>query len=206
NIRVSESELLPSSALAVYPARRIRLRPVRGNGKRGSTADSDIPQYREALVPGTLISTQISILDRFRNPDLHYLIQASQDWIHALNRFAEECIDNEMLQLQVAQGHRGMYEARANELIQFYENLKSRLDNGNLFLRLGAGKTVYDNSLLLALIYGDAQQKEEETYFRMIREVLFDVPEDVDLFPMTRTVAGNNTPMGWVEIEVEKVN
>ncbi len=177
---------------------------MRTQGRRGSNADSDIPQFREALRPDVVLKSQLSILDRFRNPALRYLLDDSTKWIHTLNRFAEECIDNEIWQLGVAAEYHGTYEERANQLKQFYTDLKDRLENGNLFLRLGAGKTVYDNSLLLALIYGDPQQRDEETYFRMIREVLFEVPEDVDLFPITRTLAGSGLPMGWVEISVNK--
>ncbi len=205
HIRLSDSPLLAGEVLGVYPAQRVRLRPIQGRGRRGSNADSDIPQFREGVRADVQIASGLTIRPAFRNADLNYLTGEASDWIHQLNRFAEDCIDNELYQLDQAETYGGRYAVRAGELRDFYEDLKDRLGHGRLLLRLGAGKTVYDNSLLLALIYGDARQKEEETYFRILRELLFGVHEDEGLFPMTRTLAGDGLPMGWVEIEVQTI-
>lgn len=206
-IRVSDSELLPPDAAAVYATYRRRLAPLPKNVR--SQADNDIPQIREGIPPGQTLACELSLHPPFRHPDLATLAAAdSREWLHTINRFAEDCLDNELWQLDEAARNGGIYAERAAALTDFYTQLKYRVQTEGkerLFLRLGAGKTVYDNSLLLALIYGDEKQKEEERYFRMLRESLFRQPAARNLFPVTRTLTANDQPWGWVEVKVEQL-
>ena len=93
----------------------------------------------------------------------------------------------------------GESHADLNYLIDFYYDLKKRIEKGETFLRLGSGKTFYDNSLVLALLmHPDDKIKAESG--RHLRTVF---PNDIkSLHPVTRTIAADGMPFGWVRTEV----
>ncbi len=182
-------------------AQRYRLIPQRNRYK--SQNKSSIPQPRQAILPGTALSGELNLLLPFTNPDLRYLSDKVQ-FINDINCLAEDAIDNETYQLGMAVHEGGVFKERAERLIRFYEEeLKPMLkEDDTILLRLGGGKTIYDNSLLLALIYGDEKEREREYHFRILREALFGVREDHDLFPVTRTLGPGGEVFGWVKVKV----
>lgn len=200
-IRVRDCTPVTQEQVGVYLAQRYRLIPQRNRYK--SRNQSSIPQPRQAILPGTTFSGELNLLLPFANQDLRYLSDKKQ-FINDINYLAEDAIDNEIYQLGMAVHEGGQFKERAESLIRFYEaDLKPLLQEPNtILLRLGGGKTIYDNSLLLALIYGDEKEREREYYFRILREALFGVREDHDLFPVTRTLGPGGEVFGWVKIKV----
>lgn len=200
-IRVRDCTPVAQEEVGVYLAQRHRLIPQQS--RYNNRNQNSIPQPRQAILPGTNFSGELNLLLPFANPDLRYLSDKKQ-FINDINYLAEDAIDNEIYQLGMAVHEGGQFKERAESLIRFYEaELKPLLQEPNtILLRLGGGKTIYDNSLLLALIYGDEKEREREYYFRILREALFGVKEDHDLFPVTRTLGPGGEVFGWVKVKV----
>ncbi|NUM80788.1 hypothetical protein HUU42_08285, partial [bacterium] len=89
-------------------------------------------------------------------------------------------------------------EAEIQKLLVIYENMAMRAEAGAIFLRLGFGKTVNDNSLLLTLLYG---LQDDGAAWRQYRKAFFKVRRDNAFFPVTRTLTPDGMPMGWVEVK-----
>lgn len=204
HIRVQDSLPLPPDAIEVYKLERIRITPAptmsRGKG-------ASIPQVLEAIKPGQHLETAVSILPEFQNTKvLDYWNNGSfGEAFGLLNGFSKACIDNEIIELRDALDSsetRLPFEPQIKGLLEFYEEMKVRAEGGAVFLRLGFGKTVNDNSLLLALLYG----LEDQTAWRQFRRNFFKVRRDNAFFPVTRTFTPDGKPMGWVEVKegVEK--
>lgn len=194
-LRVRDSAPLPPNAMAVYALRRIRLKP--GLGK------SAIPQVLEAIPPGQQLSCSLSIdpwlRDRAENKPLDYLANGDFKTIFAnLSAFSRDCIANELYELRDATTRD--FEKEVDGLIDFYEQLQKRAEEGAIFLRLGFGKTANDNSLTLALANG----LKDQTSFHRFRAHFHKLKRENDLFPITRTITPEGEPMGWVEISEVK--
>ena len=80
------------------------------------------------------------------------------------------------------------------------------MDRGETFVRIGLGKTIFDNSLLLALLnYAEEEHGDGKEVFLKYRELFFNVNPKKELFPVTRTVTTwNSIPMGWVKLEANQ--
>lgn len=191
-LRVSDSTPLPATAMAVYSLGRIRLKP--GLGK------SVIPQVLEAIQPNQELRCSLSIdpwlRDKAKNKPLDYLDDGDFKTIFQnIGTFSRDCIINELYELRDATTRD--FEKEVEGLIRFYEGLQKRAqEEGAIFLRLGFGKTVNDNSLTLALANG----LQDQTSFNRFRAHFHKLKREDDLFPITRTLTSEGQPMGWVEI------
>jgi hypothetical protein len=68
-----------------------------------------------------------------------------------------------------------------------------------MFMRIGSGKTFYDNSLVLSLLThpNKTVQSESAKHLRMV------FPSEVkSLHPVTRTISADGLPFGWLKIDV----
>lgn len=208
HIRVQDSKPLPPEALEVYKLDRIRITPAPTLSRKGSA----IPQVLEAIKPRQNLETTVSILKDTDKAKTFYNTRVLDYWQSSsfketfglLNSFSKACIDNEIIELRDALDSSDTslpFESQMQDLLEFYEDLKTRAENGAVFLRLGFGKTVNDNSLLLTLLYG----LEDQTAWRQFRSSFFKVRRDNAFFPVTRTLTPDGKPMGWVEVrEIEK--
>jgi len=192
-LRVCDSVPLKKSALSVYALRRIRLKP--GTGK------SAIPQVLEAIPPGHILNTSLNIdpwlKEKANNTTLAYLVDGNfTEMFKHLSTFSTDCIANELYELRDATTRD--FEKEVDSLISFYEKLQKRANEGAIFLRLGFGKTVNDNSLTLALANG----LKDQTAFNTFRSTVHKLKRDSDLFPITRSITPDGLPMGWVEVTV----
>lgn len=199
-IRVADSSTILSSGIQITAAERIRLRPV---SERSMKRNTSIPQPREVIAANMEFSVELNILPPFRSEALNYFVEGKDKLKECLGQYARDCVSNEIYLLEKSYGLDRSNQEKVDRLLDFYENLQNRLEANEWLLRIGTGKTIFDNSLLLALIYGDPQQRDTEFYFRELRELLFEVPEDHELFPVTRTLTADGLPMGWVKIEIE---
>jgi CRISPR-associated protein Csm5 len=190
HIRVRDSRPVGVEQLTVYALRRIRIAP--GQGK------SAIPQVVEAIQPGTQVFTELSIRPVFHNSYFEYMkTENFADIFNNLSNFSKDCISNEIEELEYAldSDKKLHFKDEIENLLEFYENLKERTEKGAIFFRLGFGKTINDNSLILALLYG----LDEEDAWYNFREVVHNVKGD-RLFPVTRSITPDGKPMGWVEV------
>jgi len=99
-------------------------------------------------------------------------------------------------------------EEKYSECFKFYQDIENYINNNNnelAILRLGAGKTFYDNSIGLAIYNAN------KTTFKKYRELL-ELGKNpithklvVGKFPTTRTlVEATKLPIGWITISAEK--
>lgn len=201
HIRVADSLPLAPDAVAVYNLRRIRITPAPTLQPRRGAA---IPQVLEAILPGQILPVEISVLPDFHNSRVldYWKSGNSEEVFKLLGSFGKACIDNEIYELRDALDSSETtlpFEAEMQKLLEFYENMVARSEEGAIFLRLGFGKTVNDNSLLLTLLYG---LQDDAAAWRQYRKAFFKVRRDNAFFPVTRTLTPDGMPMGWVEIKL----
>lgn len=192
HIRVSDTRAIDLSP-EVYSLRRIRIVP--GQGK------SVIPQVVEAIPAGTDLTFSLDIVPQIGSPVLEYWNKGDFSEIFSLlNGFSKACIDNELYELRDALDSSETplpHEKEIGDLIEFYEGLEKRVSNGEILLRIGFGKTVHDNSLLLALLNG---LEDEQKAWQQFRQAFHKVGRRNAFFPVTRTLTPGGAPMGWVKV------
>lgn len=190
HIRVRDSEPIGAEWLSVYALRRINILSTQGK--------SAIPQVVEAFRPGTELYSEISIRPEFQNSYFDYLKAGDFTTIFQnINNFSKDCIHNELNELNYAleECKSKAFRHEIENLLDFYENMKERTDNGAIFLRLGFGKTINDNSLILALLYG-----LNENVWHDFRLIMHNIKDRKTFFPVTRAITTDSMPMGWIEI------
>jgi len=193
-IRVSDTQ--PVNAIEIHALRRIRIIP--GEGKRSSA----IPQTLESIASDTNLDFEISILPEFKNAALSYWKTDKFEGISGvLNQFSKACIQNEIIELSDALELKPVsnFEEEVQQLLAFYQNLLQRVEAGEILLRLGFGKTINDNSLILALING--LEGADRQAIHDFRGAFHKVFRKNDFFPITRSINYKGEPMGWVEIK-----
>lgn len=194
-IRVSDTETT-TQGLGVYSLKRIRLTPnPRGESK------SQIPITREALHSSEPLHFSLSILKGFESPILKYWEENSPKEILAiLNGFTQDALINELFELNNAPG--GSFGEEIAELVDFYTTLLNRVREGEVFLRLGFGKTIYDNSLALVIQNGIADEQAAYDAFDIYRQSFWRMNRHASTYPATRTITPDGKPMGWVKVEL----
>jgi len=195
-LRVRDSQPLSAETLMVCGLRRIRL--VQGKSK------ADIPQAVEAIKPGAILHTEISIVPEFKHAYFEYLKKKDdvESMLNNWTSFSKDCIKYECEELQDALNNKHSPEEIEN-LLTFYEGLSERAENGEHFLRLGFGKTVHDNSLILSWLNG-LEEAEGEKSWKLFLEIFHKGRRNRDFYPVTRTVTSDYKPMGWVKIELDE--
>lgn len=193
-LRVRDTAPLPKDAIEVQSLRRIRIVP--GKGK------STIPQVVEAIPASVALESEISVLPDFSKSALAYWNAADPPQLLAyLNAFSIACIENEILELSDAleEGFKLDFASKIKDLLKFYEELKDRCNQGKLILRLGFGKTINDNSLLLAALHGP----ESKQAWHDMRAAFHKIRREDDFYPITRLITPGGLPMGWVAIKID---
>lgn len=186
-IKISDTNCI-KDGLIVVAAKRIRLKPEGKQSKSG-----DIPTPREAVFSEQSMDFKLSIEPTLTNPVLDYWEKEDiENILNVLNAFTIAAIDNEIYELEHADDNK--FKQEINSMLEFYYDLKQRTDNGEIFLRIGFGKTQYDNSLALTLIH-------DEEPFLTFRKWLWKVSPKKEIHPVTRTVTPGGKPLGWVKLE-----
>ena len=200
HIRVSDSEFFEKDDFGVFNAARIRLEPIRQTKGRRQ-AKSQIPQPREALLQGRNSAFSIQMETKnLRNHAFSKLKTNPQSTLlDIIRQFSKATIGLELFYLEEATDMQTRYK---HSLVQFYENLYDRSEKGETFLRIGMGKTYFDNSLGLALMnYAEDKHQDGEKAFKEFRRLLLDVHPKKFFFPVTRTISTNPVmPFGWIKI------
>jgi len=207
-IQVTDTHPFDPDALAVFQAERFRLKP---QGKFKKRKSKDIPQPREALQKGKSSSFTLRVDERISHSKEETLANIwkkhPDNLLDLIRRWSLACVDLECYHLSEAYDMPNR-AARAR-MIDFYSDLYDKMkEEKRVFLRIGLGKTYYENSLGLALLdYADEVLKDEDddSYppvpFREFRKMALEIGFMADLFPVTRTLSSQgHTPMGWVEL------
>ncbi len=205
HIRVSDTQRFSASDMIFCRAERIRLAPLGGN-RFGRANQATIPQPREAISEGLDSSFEIGLrADSLQAKELQFLRNEGIDGLlESIYAFSKACIGFELDSLEFAEEMPD--RAAHNNLINFYTRLYDRADEGEIFMRIGLGKTIFDNSLALAFYhYAEDHHPEGVQAFLRFRRVVHEVGMSKDHFPVTRTVLKpGNVPLGWINLKLLK--
>jgi CRISPR type III-A-associated RAMP protein Csm5 len=189
-----DSKSVGNKYLIATQAERIRRLPENKEFSKGK--GSVIPMPREAVAANAPFETSFTIRNGVIPDDspIAYLNGDTEGIIKTLNDFALDFVNFEIERLEEGDGN-----ADLQYLTDFYYNLQERIANGETFLRIGSGKTFYDNSLVLTLLmHPDETIKTESA--KQLRTIF---RNDIkSLHPVTRTIAADGYPFGWVKVDV----
>ena len=177
--RVSDSSLLKAEALQITEIDRIKLREVQKVS----------PQWCEAIRPDSMATFHLSVEATFQSPFLQSLFSNGiEPLVEVVHRFAKASVDYE---LETLERHD---EPELQPVTRYYRNeLETReIPPNTCLMRIGFGKTYYDNSIGLALYRHD---REVFNHFRMLLG-LGRNPQSKKLvrgrFPTTRSFAAHD--------------
>lgn len=198
-LRISDSETAPPSAICVSEIRHLSLYPSTTAKKNTAYRKAEIPQWNELLRPDVSMTFSISLEQPHERTGLPFLDEQKLTGLFSIiNSFSRESCLRELDEL----------EGRPHEFDRFssfYEKLESQLGSlgeNEAILRLGGGKTWFDNSIGLAL---DSEEFGEESLFGEYLNLLKigHLP-----FPSTRSVTVSDgrpqLPLGWVKLSIIK--
>jgi CRISPR type III-A-associated RAMP protein Csm5 len=188
-----DSAPIGNKHLIATQAERIRRLPENKEFSKGK--GGVIPMPREAVAANAIFQTSFYIRNGII-PDsspIAYLNGNTEGVLKTLNDFALDFVTYEIEKLEEGESH-----ADLNHLIDFYYDLQGRIKDGETFMRLGSGKTFYDNSLVLSLLMHPDETIKAESAKHL--KTIF--PNDIkSLHPVTRTIAADGQPFGWVKVE-----
>ncbi len=195
HLRVSDSALIGETSLSVSEIKRVSVKEQRGNTQRRR---SDIPMWGEALNAGTESSFTVSFLKPSSLTGFPCLDKQSiSELLHILNGQSGESCERELQELELAP--RDFEPFR-----KFYEKLLdtiNKVDGKEAIVRLGGGKTWFDNSIGFAIDQDDfGPEFLFGAYLKLLK--LGNLP-----FPSTRSAVLKNgqpaLPLGWVKLSLE---
>jgi CRISPR-associated protein Csm5 len=194
-LRVSDSAIIDNTALSVREIKRVSIKEQRGNVQRRR---SDIPMWSEALNSGTETICTVSMLKSASLTGFPFLDEQSVfGLLKIVNAQSRDSCEREIQALEVAPKDFDAFR-------RFYANLLESITqcgSNESIVRLGGGKTWFDNSIGLAIDHNDfGKEALFEEYLNLL-----DLGHSP--FPSTRTAVMNNgqptLPLGWVKLSVE---
>lgn len=196
-IQISDSELIEHGNKEILQLNRIKL----------ALGTDVVKLWSEVIKSETEASFSINIIRKFQREELKkFNSREIIELFDAINKFSKSCIENEIEQLKNIKKNNALsYESSIN----WYNDLKKLItesDNNFAVLRVGSGKTYFDNSIGLSLKYND---NDTFTKFRKLLRLGFDRNGNfANYFPSTRTIfvdteSGEDMPVGWIVIYPE---
>lgn len=195
HLRISDSGVINQSALSVSEMKRVSLRARRQSFKK---RQSDIPQWSETLMPSTTSGVLLSMTAPKGKTGFSFLNEQSLSSLFAVvNKVSLDSCLHELDELEENKTFKDFF--------RFYEDLERdirSLKSNEAILRLGGGKTWFDNSIGLSV---DSEKFGPESLFEKYLDLLLDIKKLP--FPSTRSaIVRNNipvSPLGWVKLSVE---
>ncbi len=169
--------------------------------------DAKIPVSTEAIKRNVKTSFDISLhlSDKKTIPHLDFLFKENVDikeLLKKINAFSLASIEGE-LEVLSGKEHLANYRKIVRKLKRVIQDSE---DGTTAYLRIGSGKTFFDNSVGLAILAYGKDGKE----FQSFRELFFSKNAKGKYFPITRTLAEIETeegksalmPLGWIKISL----
>lgn len=187
-LHIADSNCIESTALQACQVERVSIE----NDK-----SKYIPQPAECLGEKTNASFRITVQKPNQNTKFPFLDKMEiSELLKKANAFYKEAIWRELDELD---GNK-----RFSSLFSFYEKLEKQIDGLNpneAILRLGGGKTFFENSVGLAIDDYDSGD-HLETFLLAIKMPKY----KKGFFPKTRTVVMENNnpfrPLGWIKLTI----
>lgn len=195
-LRVSDSDALSPSVLHVSEVERVSTVTISDDSHVKQQAS--IPQWSETMQPGTSTTFSIALLKSQDKTGFKFIeTQSVQDLFSIVNDFSKDACLHELKVF-------GNCAYNFDGFKDFYVNLERQiasLGSNEAIIRIGGGKTWFDNSIGLAI---DDIESEDKSFLAAYLDVL----ESRDLpFPSTRSAVLKNNlpalPLGWVKLSVE---
>ncbi|MBL6957186.1 MAG: type III-A CRISPR-associated RAMP protein Csm5 [Chlorobium phaeobacteroides] len=195
NLRISDSSVIESSSLWVGEMRRVAL-PTE---KKKKQQQSSIPQWSEVIGPSVETTFPLSLTTPIEKTGFDFLDHQSVTKLFPIiNRISLDSCLRELGELKGNQDFRDFF--------RFYEKLEQEitsLKTDEAILRLGGGKTWFDNSLGLSI---DCEEFRPEALLKKYLDLVLDFKHDP--FPSTRSAIVRNGvpvyPLGWVKLTLLK--
>lgn len=184
---------LPAGSLVDIAMKRIRLVEAKQQGSQ------EIPMPREAVRWEEPVVLEVLVEPGLQNENLRYWEGDTAEIVKNIAFFGEDTVYFE--NNEVGDAHYHQFKREIGALQEFYAALNGRAAEGEAFMRLGFGKTVFDNSLGLALLNGIGDEKKAANAMRDFKRAALEVGNLDGFFPVTRTVTYDNLPLGWIKIE-----
>jgi len=192
NLRISDTNTMSIDKLAVYETKRLHL--LKGK--------LTIPVCLEMIKPGVMTNFHVSTFNRFHHPDLYFLNEENLKVLwDIINNFSAASVDHEWQMLDDHNDNSNINHADElnlyNDLLTFYESFHPEIgkDRNTAYLRLGFGKSFFDNSIGLAIY-----KASRETFMKYVKLFQLGKPHQ-KVFPVTRTICTVPfLPTGWVKM------
>jgi len=154
----------------------------------------EIPVVKEVITPGSESSFRICLKAKKNQVDrrFEFLEEGKEDLLfEIINAYTRKNVESELKELKKSRG------SELQDVKEFYEGLLDEMSAGSAneaYLRIGSGKTFYDNTV--------AHKLSKDFLYRIIRSNF--KKANPNFFPKTRTVVqycGENMVPGWIKIE-----
>jgi CRISPR-associated protein Csm5 len=206
-IKVRDAEQFSQSSVIICNTERYHIRPGE-NTDKPNTRKTHVPIITEAIETGSSSNFEILIAnnhsEKLQNDFLQFFLaeNPAQELLRLLNQFALAFIQNENKAISK------MKEEVQKDLkyyLRFLEVIKTDIekgDNKEAYLRLGKGKTYFNNSIGLSI------NKDKEA-FESLRWMF--APEmgkrGQKVFPITRQlILPDYMPLGWVKLKSKTID
>lgn len=195
-LRISDTAFFDNTSLSVREIKRVSIKEQRGNVQRRR---SDIPMWSEALNSGTKSTFTVSLLKPSSLTGFPFLDQQSiAELLHILNAQSRESCERELQELEPAPRDFEPFKKFYGKLLDTI----NKVGGQEAIVRLGGGKTWFDNSIGFAIDQDDfGPEFLFGAYLKMLK--LGNLP-----FPSTRSAVLKNNlpaqPLGWVKLTVEE--
>lgn len=191
-LRVTDSSLLNTKDIVISEVKRLHL----------MKAELQTPQYMETLREKTTAEFELTVLPEMKQKDLQFLNHPDPEVLWGiLNEFSKASAETDW---DILDSHAEDFEknnvdgAPYTSLFDFFENLAGTIgsDTNTAHIRLGFGKTFFDNSLGLSIY-----RESKEIFMQYVKLLQLGKPRQTE-FPVTRTVCTDPLkPMGWVTLK-----
>lgn len=191
-LRISDSSLLDPEEIVIREVKRLHL----------VKAELQTPQYLETMKEEASAEFELSVLPEIKQRDLEFLNQPDPELLWSiLNEFSKASVETDWDILDSHAGRFGRDDSAGeiyDSLFDFYEKMADDIGVGakTAHIRLGFGKTYFDNSLGLSIYKNDP-----DIFMKYVKLLQLGKPRQTE-FPVTRTVCTDPLmPMGWVTLK-----
>lgn len=201
-LRVTDSNFAPMTALKIVDLRSA-IRIVERKNESQTKRKNSIPVWSETLQIGTELAFSLAFLTGASLPTLSAFNKLKPTALFSLiNDFSFAAIDRELTCFSTTR--------QFPHIREFYNTLLQKVEDSpknTTFLRLGAKKTFFDNSIILALEQYALDNEDKDSTGSLGRLLSLIHKRDItdyNTFPLTRSFVFQNNkpayPTGWVKI------
>ncbi len=195
HLRISDSVFIDASNLMVGGMKRVTL----PSEKKKKQQQSKIPQWSEVICPSVETTFSLSMITPLETTGFDFLDHQSVSQLFSIvNQVSGISCRRELAMLKSAQGF--------SVFADFYKKLEKHVTSlkpNEAIIRLGGGKTWFDNSIGLSI---DSNEFGPVKLFQKYLDLLLGIESSP--FPTTRSAIVKNDvpvyPLGWVKLSLLK--